>query len=734
LDQACLSPQGGSCHIRCIEATMASPEFDALLAQLQQAHVQQVKELEARLESHVASCCTCGEVCIANHSELVSKVGERETARQSARTWSGKPRHSHAIAMQPLKSTSSSASAPLAQVPVTANGARVSTSSRMTITAGDSTFAPASSSNSATPSKQTSMTVSYSKDSAMAIQGSMATYSKISAAASHGSLGALSESSSDSAAPCSQLKAGRTPPALLPPFLQERSKDVDSNSLPLTPSGRRRVLLFGKHHSKPSTSSPGPSATESQNMRRLSAVMAEFNRGGQTTPSSGLWPFHIITNSSLFELFVGTLVLVNAFSFALEVQISGWDNGVQYGYLQRGQSLGNKAPWNVLLSITGVLGTIIGAVTVAEVCVRILGMGHRKWAADAWNWFDCAIVTCWLLEVVGGVMDVPMNSRALRSFRLLRVLRVLRFLQAGRLFDSLYFLNAALKRSVGVLFWSLLYLMVVQVSLALLLTELMQLYLENTVFPHEDREQVFMYFGTFSRSTLTMFEMTLANWPTACRVMTANISEWWIVFALAHKLTLGFGIIGIINGAVMQETFKAASRDKDVLVRDRQRLIKKESGQLRQIFEVCNLERDGLLNEDEFILMCQTPEIANWFASIGLKTKNPSQVFRLMDDGLGSLTADQLVEGVHKLKGDATGLDLRLSEQAIHDLLDATREKSSILQALDKRVQEQTKLLHGLAADPTSPAFNNVAQWMCSNDTAETLHAVLPIGDKMLNV
>lgn len=40
-------------------------------------------------------------------------------------------------------------------------------------------------------------------------------------------------------------------------------------------------------------------------------------------------------------------------------------------------------------------------------------------------------------------------------------------------------------------------------------------------------ELVYTYFGTFSRSLLTMFEITLANWPPVCRALTENVTEPW---------------------------------------------------------------------------------------------------------------------------------------------------------------------------------------------------------------
>lgn len=40
-------------------------------------------------------------------------------------------------------------------------------------------------------------------------------------------------------------------------------------------------------------------------------------------------------------------------------------------------------------------------------------------------------------------------------------------------------------------------------------------------------ELVYTYFGTFSRSLLTMFEITLANWPPVCRALTENVTAPW---------------------------------------------------------------------------------------------------------------------------------------------------------------------------------------------------------------
>ena len=47
--------------------------------------------------------------------------------------------------------------------------------------------------------------------------------------------------------------------------------------------------------------------------------------------------------------------------------------------------------------------------------------------------------------------------------------------------------------------------------------------------------QVFLYYGTFTRTSLSMFEILFANWAPACRVLVEHVSEWFSLFFLAYR-------------------------------------------------------------------------------------------------------------------------------------------------------------------------------------------------------
>jgi len=59
--------------------------------------------------------------------------------------------------------------------------------------------------------------------------------------------------------------------------------------------------------------------------------------------------------------------------------------------------------------------------------------------------------------------------------------------------------------------------------------------------------EIYEYFGTCTRCMLSMFEITLGNWPPIARLLSEEVSEWFTLVCLAHKLTIGFAVIGVIT-------------------------------------------------------------------------------------------------------------------------------------------------------------------------------------------
>ena len=75
------------------------------------------------------------------------------------------------------------------------------------------------------------------------------------------------------------------------------------------------------------------------------------------------------------------------------------------------------------------------------------------------------------------------------------------------------------------LFWSFCLLTFVQCVAGLIVSTLCRDFFEDESYDVSLREAVFRYYGTFTRTFLTMFEILFANWGPACRVLVEDFSD-----------------------------------------------------------------------------------------------------------------------------------------------------------------------------------------------------------------
>merc|ERR1719215_223071 len=102
--------------------------------------------------------------------------------------------------------------------------------------------------------------------------------------------------------------------------------------------------------------------------------------------------------------------------------------------------------------------------------------------------------------------------------------------------------------------------------LSQLVTSWIEEHLEDKGIDDALKTKIFGYYGTFLRSTLTMFEVTLANWAPACRMLVDNISEWYILYFLVYRCVVGFAVLNVINAVFIQQTMSVASKDQELMI------------------------------------------------------------------------------------------------------------------------------------------------------------------------
>lgn len=167
-----------------------------------------------------------------------------------------------------------------------------------------------------------------------------------------------------------------------------------------------------------------------------------------------------------------------------------------------------------------------------------------------------------------------------------------------------------------------------------------------------------MYYGSFARSMLTMFELTLGNWMPPCRALVENISEWYLLIILAHKLFIGFSVVAVVTGVFIQETFKVATTDDRIMLMQKERAVRTHTKKMQQLFKYADADGSGALDREEWGAVVQQSEVKTWLAAMELDVRDADNLFTLIDDGDEALTAEELVKGVARLKGAARSIDV----------------------------------------------------------------------------
>jgi hypothetical protein len=131
-----------------------------------------------------------------------------------------------------------------------------------------------------------------------------------------------------------------------------------------------------------------------------------------------------------------------------------------------------------------------------------------------------------------------------------------------------------------------------------------------------------------------------------------------MLFSLLHKMSIGFSVVGVINGVVLQETFKVAATDDVIMVRQKKRLAEIGRSKMVTLFTALDSDGSGTLDLEEFKVIAVDPDVKMWLASQDIEVDDLDTLFRLTDeDGSGSVTVDEICKRIPRIKGAARSID-----------------------------------------------------------------------------
>jgi hypothetical protein len=155
-------------------------------------------------------------------------------------------------------------------------------------------------------------------------------------------------------------------------------------------------------------------------------------------------------------------------------------------------------------------------------------------------------------------------------------------------------------------------------------------------------------------------------------VLVEDVHEALFVYAILHKIVLGFAVTGVLNGVFIQETFKVATLDDAIMVRQEHRKERTHVAKMKRLFVELDSDRSGTVDYEEWLRICEDEWVQIWLKSQDFDVRDPIRLFHSLSDRNGRLTAEALIEGTSRMKGEASPMAMVRLIKEIRDSLKGT--------------------------------------------------------------
>eukprot|EP00440_Ansanella_granifera_P023916 gb/GFBE01025975.1/.p1 GENE.gb/GFBE01025975.1/~~gb/GFBE01025975.1/.p1 ORF type:complete len:609 (+),score=145.19 gb/GFBE01025975.1/:1-1827(+) len=386
--------------------------------------------------------------------------------------------------------------------------------------------------------------------------------------------------------------------------------------------------------------------------------------------------------SHSFESMVSVLLILNVVFMASELQYVGLITGYELGKYDNPPPEESRPALEEFFFQGDKVFTILFAI---DVSVRILVLRCRFWRVMM-NWIDALVVGTSVIEFFyssSESKDLTISPVYLRLLRLGKLARALKMITMSKSLESLQLLLKCVASSVDMLFWSFCLLTFIQCVAGMIVSNLARGYLEDVTAPLATRQGIFEYYGTFSRTFLTMFEVLFANWSPPCRILVENVSEAFSIFFLIYRCIISFAVLNVVNAVFVQQTMRVANADEDLAFKQKQKDIARYTRKVKKLFMSVDTSEDGEITMDEFAKLVESPKLKFWVSQLELEYHDLLGLFEMLDDGDGKISLQEFVEGASRLKGPAKAIDMYRVETKLELLL--------------------AKILTIMASNPSSP-------------------------------
>mmetsp|Transcript_43001 Transcript_43001/g.100163 ORF Transcript_43001/g.100163 Transcript_43001/m.100163 type:complete len:627 (-) Transcript_43001:107-1987(-) len=374
--------------------------------------------------------------------------------------------------------------------------------------------------------------------------------------------------------------------------------------------------------------------------------------------------FQNVFIGSNFEIFIATMLLFNILLMAAQLQYHGFNIGYTIQYPRYLMPADEYWPHVEAFFLVGDI--FFAVLFTTEMLIR---MSYFRCAFfKHWlNWMDfLVVISSWTELFAAGL---PISPTFLRMLRLGKLLRALRVVKMSQVLESLQLLLKCIAASMRILFWSLVLLLIIQCSAGMTISYMLTEFMIDESVDQLKKFEVFRYYGTFSKTLLTMFEVLFANWAPACRVLIDNVSEWYASVFIIYRCFVGFAVLNVVNAVFVQSTMKVAQADEEFLQSEKMKAQETYRRRLTNLFKQVDSSGDGKIDIEEFSHLLESPRLQIWLQQLEIETNDLVGLFKMLDDGDGEISLEEFEAGIMKIKGVARSFDLNKTNWLIQKVI-----------------------------------------------------------------
>lgn len=346
------------------------------------------------------------------------------------------------------------------------------------------------------------------------------------------------------------------------------------------------------------------------------------------------------------------LILANTVIIFVQLQFEGCNVRAALG-------MESDPCWPGAESVFSGLDYAFATIFLLELVARVAYF-RAAFFKDPLNLLDAAVIAMTSFATFA-FLHGSRNMIVTRMMRNAKFVRTLRFARAFQVCHQLRVLVRTISASFMSLFWSMIILFFFMLVSALFLCQSLQEFVRDASQDEEDRRWVESTYGSAAKALWTFFQITFSGgWPAWVHPLVEKVGVHYAMFFAVYVAVVVFAVLRIITALFLKDTLNVAANDKEMMIQNKLREKAGYAARLEQVFREADRSGDGKVTWEEFEELLSKPSARAYLSALELETHEVESMFMLLDDGDGSISSEEFLSGIVRLKGQARSLDVLL--------------------------------------------------------------------------